>query len=159
MSLGMRAWMKRHRRELDPTSTVVLNVDAVGAGTVRYVRREGFLLAHKYHPHLVELCDRIAAEDEDTGRYGARGIVSRSSSDARVARIAGLPAISISCRGALDRPANRHQPGDTVDAIDEDALDRAFGFCSELIELIDEEVGPRLEEALEADEELADAGR
>jgi hypothetical protein len=147
MSLGMRAWVKRHRDELDPTSTIFLNVDSVGGGTVRYVRREGYLVANSYHPRLVQLCDRIAAEDAaDDDRYGARSIISRGSSDARVARAAGLPAITVTCRDERDRIPHHHQPTDTPEHVDEEALDRAFGFCSELIELIDEEVGPLLDD-------------
>jgi acetylornithine deacetylase/succinyl-diaminopimelate desuccinylase-like protein len=33
--LGMRAWMRKHRRELDRARTIFLNVDMVGTGTVR----------------------------------------------------------------------------------------------------------------------------
>jgi len=37
-----------------------------------------------------------------------------------------------------------HQPTDTPESIDPEALERVFGFCSELIELIDEEIGPEI---------------
>jgi hypothetical protein len=36
--------------------------------------------------------------------------------------------------------------------VDHQALERAYGFCSELIELIDEEIGPDLPEAAELSE-------
>ena len=38
---GMRAYLRRHRGDLPRDRTVVLNLDEVGAGTVRYTRREG----------------------------------------------------------------------------------------------------------------------
>jgi hypothetical protein len=142
MALGMRAWLKRRRRELDPLRTIVLDVDEVGAGTVRYAAKEGPLLALRQHPRLVALCDQIADEDAGEGRYGARRMTARRPGDAYAARVRGLPAITVSCAGALDRTPHHHRPSDTLENIDEDALDRAFGFCSELIELIDERLGP-----------------
>jgi len=144
LQLGMRAWVKRHKRELDRTRTIFLNVDGVGMGTVRYLTREGFLLTRRSHPQLVELCDVIAAEDADNGRYGVRPLAVRSASDATAAATAGFPAISISCRSTLDHLQNARRPTDTPQRIDPGALERAFGFCSELIELIDERIGPKL---------------
>src|SRR5436190_7212555 len=142
--LGMREWLRRHRPELDPTRTVFVNVDKVGTGTARYSRREGFVLTYKYHPRLVELCEQIAEEDEEESRYGVRPLVSRLATDATAARARGFPAISISCLNALDYEPNQHQQTDTVENVDPAALERAFGFCSELVELIDERVGPDL---------------
>jgi hypothetical protein len=142
---GARAFVRRHKRELDRTSTVFLCVDKVGAGTVRYARREGLIVARRYHPMLVGLCDQIAAEDaEDDDRYGARSIVSRSVTDAVPARGAGYAAVSISCLGERGYAPHYHQPTDVPENIEPEALDRAFGFCSELIELLDEEIGPEL---------------
>jgi hypothetical protein len=139
---GMREFLRRHRSELDPTSTVFLNVDTVGSGTVRYARRVGPLWSAALHPRVLELCDQIAAEDADEGRYGARPVVLRSIDDALAARRAGYPAISISCRGDDDRAPHLHRATDTPGHVDDAALERAFRFCSELIELIDEEIGP-----------------
>jgi hypothetical protein len=141
-TLGMRAWLKEHKDELDPLRTIVLNVDEVGAGTIRYAAKEGPLLALRQHPRLIRLCDQIRDEDAGEGRYHARPLVARRPGDAYAARARGIPAITISCAGVLDRAPDHHRATDTPDQIDPAALDRAFGFCSELIELIDEEVGP-----------------
>jgi hypothetical protein len=141
--LGMRAFVRRHRRELDRGSTIFLNVDIAGNGTVRYLTKEGFVIAYAYHPTLVEICDEI--RDRDEGRYGARSMVSRNATDALAARAAGYPAISVTCRNALDYAPNYHQPTDTPDRIEPEALERAYGFCCELIERIDSRVGPDLE--------------
>jgi len=129
---GMRAFLKRHGRELARDGTVFLNVDAVGSGTVRYTRREGPLLAFRSHVDLVSLCDEIAEDDDEENAFGARPIVSRAASDAYAARSAGYPTITISCRGRLD-----YVPG----RVDEEALERAEGFCAELIERLDAQVG------------------
>jgi hypothetical protein len=144
MELGMRAWLRAHRRELDKARTAFLCVDEVGHGTVRYARREGYVVAQPQHRGLVELCDQIAEEDED-GSYGARSYVSRSATDAHAARVAGFPAVSVSCLGSLDYAPHHHRATDTVANVDPAALERAYGFCSELIELIDERIGPDIE--------------
>jgi hypothetical protein len=138
---GMYAWLKRHRSELDPQTTIVLNVDEVGAGTIRFAAKEGPLLALRQHRQLRGLCEQIATEDAGEGRYEAQAVTARRSGDAYAARSRGIPAISISCGPAPDH----HRPTDTPDRIDPRALERAFGFCSELIELIDEEIGPGIE--------------
>jgi peptidase M28-like protein len=132
---GSRAFIRRHKRELGRKRTVILNLDAVGSGTVRYTNREGPLVAIKSHPQLVQLCQAIAEDDEDENAFGARPIVNRSPSDGYAARSAGLPAITISCRGRLDYVPAR---------VDAEAIERAEGFCAELIRRLDAEVGPDL---------------
>jgi hypothetical protein len=141
-ALGMRAFLKRHRKELARGRTVILNVDEVGAGTVRYTRREGLVLAARSHVQLVALCDQIAEDDE--GYFGARGLVSRTVSDGAAARAAGFSAITVGCRNALDYVPHHHQSTDTPDRVEDEALERAFGFCSELVERLDAQIGPAL---------------
>jgi hypothetical protein len=132
---GSRAFLKRHKGELGRERTVVLNLDAVGSGTVRYTSREGPLVAVKSHPQVVQLCDAIAEDDEDEGAFGARRLVNRVPSDGYAARSAGLPATTISCRGRVDYVPAR---------VDQEALERAEGFCIELIQRLDAEVGADL---------------
>ncbi|HEX8052975.1 MAG TPA: M28 family peptidase [Thermoleophilaceae bacterium] len=141
---GARAFLRRHRDELERGRTVFVSVDKVGAGGVRFARREGLILARSHHPALVDLCDQIADEDADEGRYDARSIVSRSVTDAVPARGAKFAVASVSCLPEAGYAPHYHQPTDLPEHIDPEALDRAFGFCSELIELIDDEIGPRL---------------
>jgi Peptidase family M28 len=135
IAAGSRAFLKRHKPELGRERTVIINLDAVGSGTVRYTSREGPLVAIKSHPQLVQLCHAIAEDDEDENAFGARAIVNRSPSDGFAARSAGVPAITISCRGRLDYVPAR---------VDSEAIERAEGFCAELIQRLDAEVGPEL---------------
>jgi hypothetical protein len=135
VAAGGRDFLKRHKGELGRERTVILNLDAVGSGTVRYTSREGPLVAVKSHPQLVQMCDAIAEDDEDENAFGARAIVNRVPSDGYAARSAGLPAITISCRGRLDYVPER---------VDEEALERAEAFCAELIRRLDAEVGSDL---------------
>jgi hypothetical protein len=117
----------------------------VGAGTVRYTRREGLVIGVRSHLQLVELCDDIAEDDEDAGAFGARALVSRSASDTYAARLRGYPALTITCRNALGYTPEHHRPTDTPGRIDDDALERTDGFCSELIQRIDAHLGPELQ--------------
>jgi hypothetical protein len=145
LARGTRAFLRRHRRELQGGRTVFLNVDKAGAGTVRYARREGMVIARAHRPALLALCDQIADEDAaDDDRYEARSFVSRSVSDAVAARARGFAAVTVSCLNELDYAPHYHQETDVPENIEPEALERAFGFCSELIELIDEEIGPEL---------------
>jgi Peptidase family M28 len=135
VAAGARSFLKRHKRELSRERTVVLNLDAVGSGTVRFTTREGPVVAIKSHPQLVQLCQAIAEDDEDENAFGARPIVNRSPSDGYAARAASLPAITIGCRGRLDYVPAR---------VDAEAIERAESFCAELIRRLDAEVGPDL---------------
>jgi Iap family predicted aminopeptidase len=124
-------------------STVFVNLDEVGTGNVRFTRREGLLLTVRSHVQLVGLCEEVAEDSEQE----ARGLVNRAASDGYAARSAGFPAVTITCRNALDYLPDHHRPTDTPERLDPDALDRALAFCSELIERLDAEVGPDLSEA------------
>lgn len=144
MALGMRAWLKAHRAELPPEATVVLNVDRVANGTVRFATREGFVLTSRFHPQVLGLCQDIARDDEEPRRFGAQPVVSRLTSDAYAARTRGYPATTISCLNSLDYSPGYHQPEDTAERVEPEALERAFGFTSELIERIDQQIGPAI---------------
>jgi Peptidase family M28 len=142
LALGMRGFLRRHRGQLGRERTVFVNLDEVGAGTVRYTRREGLLPAARSHLQLVQLCDEIAEDDE--GAFGARPLTSRSPGDGYAARSSGYPAITIGCRNALDYTPDHHQPTDTPERVDGEALERARGFAGELIERLDAGLGPDL---------------
>ena len=141
--LGMRAFLKANRDELPRDRTIFLNIDQTGHGTVRWATKEGNVFAQAYHPSLLPICEEIAEDDEDD-HYGARSYVSRSAGDGHAARTAGYPALSISTLNALDYSPHHHLPTDTPANIDDEALERAFGFCSELIDRIDHAIGPDL---------------
>jgi hypothetical protein len=136
--LGMRAWLRRHKKELDRGSTVFVNIDTVGHGTVRWQKKSGLIFPLAFHPALLGLCEELGEE------HKARGVDRRVIADAYAARAAGFPAISIGCLNAMDYVPTYHQYTDTPENIDIDSLDRAYHFCSDLIELIDERVGPEL---------------
>jgi len=137
--LGMREWMRSHKRDLDPELTVFLNVDMAGHGSVRWIEKEGLAGAMRYHPKLVELCEEVG---EEAG--AGRGMVSRHATDALMPRAAGFPAITITSRNALDYAPHWHQHTDTPDRIDPESLERTYDFCCALVERLDADVGSEL---------------
>jgi hypothetical protein len=185
LAQGMRSFLKQHTLDLDPERFVFLNLDEVGMGTVRYTSREGLLLPVPSHSQLVEMCEEIVEDleeereeeegsddededdidpalkhddddDDEEDRPGPRKLVSRNASDAFAARSAGYPAITITCKGRLDYTPTHHQVSDLPDRIDDEALDRAYDFCAELIERIDKTIGPDM--ARPAEETLLKEG-
>jgi hypothetical protein len=112
MGQGMRAFLKRHRRDLAPGETVVLNIDNVGSGEPQLTKKEGPLLTVKSHPQIVSAVD-------------APTRVDRQASDGYAAASAGLPAASITAEGTR---------------LEEDALADTEEFCVGLIRQLDEEL-------------------
>jgi hypothetical protein len=147
LSDGMRGFLRRHKHGLDKGRTVFLNLDEVGSGTVRYTRREGAILAVRSHVQLVGLCEEVAEDDEEAG---AKPLVNRTQSDGGTTRARGYPAITITCRNVLDYVPDHHQATDTAGRVEQAALDRALGFCDELLERIDAQLGPEVERGGEA---------
>ncbi|MFC9872971.1 M20/M25/M40 family metallo-hydrolase [Nocardia salmonicida] len=109
---GIREWLHKNRRHLDPTATLVVNLDAVGSrGPLGVARREG--LTNRSDVGAVDRALRAAAElnlpiDE---------ITIPNATDAAVMTLAGLPTVSLLSveNGWI---SNLHQPSDTVDNVD-----------------------------------------
>src|SRR4051794_11141897 len=118
--LGMREWLKRHRKELDPEATAVIVLDNIAGGDAAYAVKEGAAVASRMHPALAEIA----------GEAGGTSFESREVSDAYLARAAGLPALRISTT----------EPGDA----DPETLARVGEFTAKVLSRIDEEIGPRL---------------
>jgi hypothetical protein len=130
---GMRAWVKRHRKDFDPERTIVIAVAPLGSGGVRYSTREGpRLLSWGTTGDVARLCRDIASDDEDGAAFDAAPVKSRHAGDAVAALSRGLPAIGISTEGR--------------EHADPASADRARAFVSELARRIDGELAPRLHE-------------
>ena len=141
---GMRAFVRAHRRELDPENTFFLCLDTLGRGRVRYEAGGGWVLTYAMDKRLVELSEAIAAADrEGNNRFGARPLFHGYASDAMPARLRGYPATTISCLTDAGVVPGQHTDADTPDLVDEAALERAHGFTLELIRQLDRDVGRR----------------
>jgi peptidase M28-like protein len=140
---GVRGFLRRHRQSLSKSSVVFVNLDEVGVGSVRYTTREGPLVTIASHVQLVDICEEIAEDDED-GAFSARPLVNRTISDGGLIRLRGYPAVTITCRNVLDYVPDHHQATDTPGRVEQAALERALGFCDELIERVDAQLGPEI---------------
>jgi hypothetical protein len=176
LALGMRAFMKKRKGDIDTARSIFLNLDEVGRGTVRFTTREGLLMPIKSHDQLVEVCEEIVEDstpaeddeededkneiekaqtidddndDDDDGTPEMRSMIQRNASDGYAARSAGLPAITITCKGRLDYTPDHHQPSDDPERIDDEALERAYDFSAEVIQRLDQTVGPDLDRPAE----------
>ncbi len=139
---GMRSFARTHKDELDPFKTIVLAIDSVGKGDVRWVTAEGMTISFEMDARVGQLCEAIAEADrEDTNRYRAAALRHGFATDALAARVAGLRASTITCLepGAIT-PANYHTPQDVPDAIDPQAMKRAANFTLDLIRALDRDL-------------------
>lgn len=135
---GMRAFLRAHRDELDPQRTIVLALDSVGRGRLRYVVGEGLAVSYPADPYLLDLAATVAeAADEpvEPERNGFAG-------EALAARSRGLRALELTAiEPGRALPANYHLPTDTPEHIDPAALERAHGFALALIRALDRDLG------------------
>lgn len=139
---GMRSFIRSHKDELDPFKTIVLAIDSVGKGDVRWALSEGLTVSFDMDARVSQLCEAVAEADRASAkRYRAAPMRHGYATDALAARTRGIRASAITCRepGALT-PANHHAPADTPDAIDPEALDRAEAFTLDLIRSLDRDL-------------------
>jgi hypothetical protein len=113
---GIRGFVARHRRELDPGSTWFLNLETVGSTRLIMLEGEGPIWMEDYRdPSFRDLVARRAAE---TGVGLERGFRARASTDSVIPSRTGYPTAvltSVTPWGAL---ANYHLPTDTPENVD-----------------------------------------
>jgi hypothetical protein len=119
--LGMRAWLKRNRKALNPEATAVISLDNLGSGTSAYAAKEGPVFYSRMNPTLVQAV-----------RDAGAAYTSTDLSDAYLVRAAGVPALRISTTERGTDP-------------DPDTLARVHDFTAGLLEKIDDDIGPHLD--------------
>lgn len=142
-SEGMRGFLKRHRRELSRENTYVVAIDTVGHGELHHVSSEGLAVSFPMDPRLLAISEAIALADrEGADRYAAEAVATPFLTDAMPARLAGYPAIAITCLSPLGLPPETsHTHEDTPERIDPDALASAHDFALELVRQVDRDLG------------------
>jgi hypothetical protein len=111
---GMAAFMRRHTAELSPSSTLVLGLDTLGAGTPIVAGGEGTMREHRYPPITMAVVDEGAAI---AGEPAPQRWRIGGWTDPILATFAGIPAISILSMGPGYFP-NYHWPTDTPENVD-----------------------------------------
>ena len=141
---GMRAFVRAHRSELAERPTYFVNLDTVGNGrrALPDVGRMGGRLRDGPPVGRARRGDRRGGSGGDGGA-GATPLAHGLAGDEMPARLAGFPAITLTCTDADGYAPHYHLPSDTPDNVDADALERAHAFALELIRQLDRDVGRR----------------
>ena len=130
--LGLRTYLRVHKRELKAISPIVLGIAASGAGRPAWWISDGRLVPLQYAKTLRTLAAQTTAAPH-------RG---RGATPALPARAAGLPAIAIGCLDGRGLAPRSHQRTDTPDHIDNAALDHIQELGLALVRAIDASLGP-----------------
>ncbi len=107
---GIRAFLTRHRRELDPSSTRFVNLDTIGSPHLAMLEAEGPVRMERYTgPWLRDL---VAARAQTLGVPLRRGYRARASTDSVIPSRAGYPTATLVSMTDWLSPANYHLPSD-----------------------------------------------
>jgi Peptidase family M28 len=113
---GIRAFMQRHRAELDSASTSMLVPDTIGSPRLIMCEGEGPFRMHYYtDPSFRDLVERCARAQ---GIPLERGFKTRASSDAVIPSRAGIPTAMLGSLTEWQAPANYHLMSDVPENLD-----------------------------------------
>jgi Zn-dependent M28 family amino/carboxypeptidase len=113
---GIRAFIARHRAELDPARTAFVNLDTVGSPHLVLLEAEGPVRMESYTgPWLRDL---LAARAERLGIDLQRGFRARASTDSVIPSRAGYPIATLVSMTDWRSPANYHLPTDVPANLD-----------------------------------------
>ncbi len=113
---GIRAFVARHRDELDPSRTVFVNLDTVGSPHLVMLEGEGPVWMEDYRgPWLRDL---VASHAERLGIGLHRGFRARASTDSVIPNRAGYPIATLVSMTDWRMPANYHLPSDVPANLD-----------------------------------------
>lgn len=113
---GIRGFMRRHRGELDPSSTWMLVPDTIGSPRLIMGEGEGpFRMHHYTDPSFRDLIARCAREH---GIALERGFKARSSTDAVIPSRAGIPTALLGSLTEWQAMAHYHQITDIPENLD-----------------------------------------
>jgi Zn-dependent M28 family amino/carboxypeptidase len=128
---GIRAFVARHRGELDPASTVFVNLDTVGSPHLVMLEGEGPIWMEEYRGPWLR--DRLAACAERLGIDLERGFHARASTDSVIPSRAGYPTATLVSITDWRSPANYHLPSDVPANLDYGVVADATQLVHELI--------------------------
>jgi hypothetical protein len=113
---GIRAFVTRHRHELDPATTRFVNLDTVGSPHLVLLEAEGPVRMEYYTgPWLRDL---FAARADALGIPLHRGYRARASTDSVIPSRAGYPTATLVSMTDWLAPANYHLPTDVPANLD-----------------------------------------
>jgi hypothetical protein len=127
---GVRAFLARHRHELDPQRTWFVNLDTVGSPHLIMLEGEGPVWMEDYTgPWLRDL---VAAQAQLLDIDLERGFRARASTDSVIPSRAGYPIATLVSVTDWRSPANYHLPSDIPANLDYDTVADATRLVHEL---------------------------
>ncbi|HLL92007.1 MAG TPA: M28 family peptidase [Solirubrobacteraceae bacterium] len=131
---GIRAFVLRHRHELDPRRTWFVNLDTVGSPHLIMLEGEGPVWMEDYAGPWLR--DMLAAQAQRLGIALERGFRARSSTDSVIPSRAGYPTATLLSMTDWRSPANYHLPSDVPANLDyatvADATRLVYGLAAAL---------------------------
>ncbi len=113
---GIRGFVARHRHELDPDRTWMLNFDTIGSPRLIMLEGEGpFWMQDYTDPSFRDLIERCAVEQ---GIELERGFHARASTDSVITSRAGYPSVCLCSLNEWQAMSNYHLMTDTPDNLD-----------------------------------------
>jgi hypothetical protein len=116
MQDGIRAFVSRHRHELDPQRTWFVNLDTVGSPHLIMLEGEGPVWMEDYTGPWLR--DMLAEQAELLGIALERGFRARSSTDSVIPSRAGYAIATLLSMTDWRSPANYHLPSDVPANLD-----------------------------------------
>lgn len=133
---GVRAFLARHREELEPGSTAFVNLDTVGSPHLVMLEAEGPVWMESYAGSWIR--DLLAAHAERLGIALHRGFRARASTDSVIPSRAGYPIATLVSMTAWRAPANYHLASDVPANLDYGSVADATRLVHELARALPE---------------------
>jgi hypothetical protein len=127
---GVRAFVARHRHELDPARTWFANLDTIGSPHLVTLEGEGPVWMEDYSGPWLR--DMLAECAERTGVELQRGFRARASTDSVIPSRAGYPIVTLVSMTDWRALANYHLPSDVPANLDFGTVARATRLVYEL---------------------------
>jgi hypothetical protein len=127
---GVRAFLARHRDELEPARTLFVNLDTVGSPHLAMLEGEGPIWMEDYAGPW--LCDQLAACAERLEIPLRRGYRARASTDSVIPSRAGYPITTLVSVTDWGPPANYHLASDIPANLDYETVAAATRLVYEL---------------------------
>lgn len=133
--IGMSAFLEEN--QFDPDTTYFINVDSVGAGSVRYTFEQGLVLPRRSSPILVRIAGSIARGEP---KWHIQPVIQPLlPADQIVALARGYQTIGVTARDGEGQIPQWHQPSDTTDQVDAKTMETAVNFVLAMIRRLDTE--------------------
>jgi len=115
--VGAAHYFRRHRAQMDPSRTVVLNFDNVGSGALKVITETGSLTPVVYDSDVVRAALAVAAEE---ARFSAVKPAAWhiGDFDTLIFARAGIPSLTLSAQDARGLVPHLHRPDDVLEHVD-----------------------------------------